>query len=202
MTTAMMRMAAVLAMVFVTGACSTITQGSDQSVTVDTDPSGANCKLTRKGAIVGVVNPTPGSVTVGKSKDDISVACEKDGYQKKASSLRSEFEGMTFGNIIFGGIIGVAVDASSGAMNEYPAQVTLILPPEEFPNKTARDSFFEDRRREVMAESEAAISSVEETCGDPDDKPECARAIEKIKDNRDEELADIEVERATARIAS
>lgn len=125
------RSAAVVALAAACGACSTIVEGTDQTVTVATDPSGATCELSRGGQIIGVVNPTPGSILVDKSADNISVICSKEGYQDASGTLTSEFEGMTFGNILFGGIIGVAVDASSGAMNQYPSSITVRLVKEE-----------------------------------------------------------------------
>ena len=39
--------------------------------------------------------------------------------------MASEFQAMTFGNILFGGLIGVVVDAASGATHEYPPLVTI-----------------------------------------------------------------------------
>lgn len=36
---------------------------------------------------------------------------------------------MTLGHILFGGLIGVAVDAGRGAMNDCEATVTLTLIP-------------------------------------------------------------------------
>ena len=182
--------------------CASITEGTDQQVTVDTDPSGATCNLSRGGETVGVVNPTPGTVTLSKSKDDVSVECKKEGYQTKARSLNSEFEGMTFGNIIFGGIIGVGVDAASGAMNEYPNQVRLILPPNEFPDAESRSVFFERRERKVRSKAKEAIAKVEENCGDPDVKDKCAKAIEKIKERREDRLAEIEADKAQANVAT
>lgn len=124
------KMTVVIALGLTLPACSTIVEGTDQQVTVITDPSGASCTLSREGSVIGVVNPTPGSIQVDKSKNAIAVRCEREGYQPTAGTLSSEFEGMTFGNILFGGLIGVAVDASSGAMNEYPPSITLILTPE------------------------------------------------------------------------
>lgn len=107
--------------------CATITQGSDQSLTVMTHPSGAECELRREGSIIGVVNPTPGTVQIDKDKDTITVSCELDGYERGVGTVESDFEGMTAGNLLFGGIIGVGVDAASGAMHEYPSTFTLIL---------------------------------------------------------------------------
>lgn len=53
-------------------ACASIVEGTDQSVTINTDPTGAKCELVRGGQTVAVVNPTPGTVQVDKSKDHIA----------------------------------------------------------------------------------------------------------------------------------
>ncbi|BCW90151.1 hypothetical protein sos41_33190 [Alphaproteobacteria bacterium SO-S41] len=66
---------------------------------------------------------------VTKSKHDILVACEKPGFQTTQVIAKSTFSGTTFGNILAGGIIGVAVDAASGANNEYPESVNVVLTP-------------------------------------------------------------------------
>src|SRR4051812_10109461 len=127
-----------LCLAFLSSGCASIVEGTDQSVTVQTSPSGASCELKRDGTVIGVVNPTPGTITVDKSKNDIAVICKKDGYQDGSGAFSSEFQGMTFGNLLFGGIIGVAVDASSGAMHEYPASVTVVMAPNSFANSAER----------------------------------------------------------------
>jgi hypothetical protein len=38
-------------------------------------------------------------------------------------------EGMTAGNIILGGVIGLGVDAASGAMNKYTPEIQVIMTP-------------------------------------------------------------------------
>jgi hypothetical protein len=38
---------------------------------------------------------------------------------------------MTAGNVVFGGIIGLGVDAASGAMNKYPDIVTVAMTPDQ-----------------------------------------------------------------------
>ncbi|MDE0342079.1 MAG: translation initiation factor 2 [Deltaproteobacteria bacterium] len=112
------------------GACASIVEGTDQSIAVSSHPSGAICILEREGGQIGVVNPTPGTVRIEKSTEDIMVRCSKPGYQDGIGVLVSEFEGMTAGNIIFGGVIGLAVDAGSGAMYYYPSSIMVDLPPE------------------------------------------------------------------------
>ena len=177
--------------------CASIVEGTDQSVTVQTTPSGANCELKRDGAVIGVVNPTPGTVTVDKSKHDIAVICKKDGYQDASGAFSSDFQGMTFGNILFGGLIGVAVDASSGAMHEYPATVTIAMAPNSFPNNGERDKFFDQRADGIRKDADAAIAKVRQSCKSSQQKT-CDEAVGKIEAARDDQLADVEVKRAQA----
>jgi hypothetical protein len=44
--------------------------------------------------------------------------------------IPSSAESMAAGNVIFGGIIGLGVDAASGAMNKYPDVVTVAMTPD------------------------------------------------------------------------
>ncbi len=111
------------------GACATVINGSDQPLGVVTTPPGATCTLSRDGKVIAQVSPTPGQVQVEKSKHDIIIACEMAGYQKTEVIAQSTFNGATFGNLIVGGIVGVAVDAASGANNEYPESLTITLTP-------------------------------------------------------------------------
>jgi len=108
-------------------ACSTIVKGTDHGLSVVTDPAGAACVLERKGMIIGAVNPTPGNAQISKTKHDVHISCTKEGYDDAVGVISSNFEGWTLGNILIGGIIGLGVDAASGAMNEYDDQVIIIL---------------------------------------------------------------------------
>jgi hypothetical protein len=111
------------------GACATVIDGTNQNIGLVTTPTGASCTLTREGIVLAQISPTPGQVEVSKSKDDIIVACEKSGHQKAEVRVVSSFGGTTFGNILLGGVVGVVVDAASGANHKYPDSVTVILPP-------------------------------------------------------------------------
>jgi hypothetical protein len=109
--------------------CATIFEGTSQSVTISTDPPGADCTVDRAGSRVGQVNPTPGSIHIDKSKNDLSVLCKHTGYQPATVAQSAKFQATTFGNILFGGLVGVVVDAASGANFEYPKDVKLTLAP-------------------------------------------------------------------------
>jgi hypothetical protein len=66
---------------------------------------------------------------VRKTKDDILLACNKEGYQPSSQYLHSGMAAGTFGNIIAGGVIGWGVDSATGADNKYPESVTVQLVP-------------------------------------------------------------------------
>ncbi len=146
------------------GACATIIEGGDQNISVITYPPQAQCKLVRGGDIVAFINPTPGTVSLEKGADDVVVHCMKDGYFDSIVTMESSLQDMTFGNIVFGGIVGVAVDAASGAMHEYDASVTVALVPDRFASIEARDEFFAQQERQVKAEAASTISKGMEIC--------------------------------------
>lgn len=180
------------------GACSTIVEGSSQNVTVMTDPSGASCRLESNRGIVGIVNPTPGSIQLEKSKDNVTVLCEKEGYQPSAGTLASSFEGMTFGNIIFGGIVGVGIDAASGAMNKYPPSVTVQLAPVSFPSASARDAFFDQKIAALRVRHEQTKATTASQCSA--DENACKSRLSALDRILDADVADLELKRANARV--
>lgn len=110
------------------GACASIVEGTDQSITVSSNPTKASCFLERDGAQIGAVDPTPGTVQVEKNSADITVMCSKAGYDDGSAVLVSGFEGWALGNLVFGGIVGAGVDAVTGAINSYPPSITVTLP--------------------------------------------------------------------------
>ena len=126
----MIRIALVLLLASVLPGCATIVDGSSQWVAISTDPEGADCTVERNGMPLGEVNPTPGNIHIGKSKHDLSVVCTRGGYQSATVAHASKFQAMTFGNILFGGLVGVIVDAATGADFEYPTYVRVDLKPE------------------------------------------------------------------------
>ncbi len=63
----------------------------------------------------------------GKRKNDLSVTCAKDGYQTATVAHPPSFGAATFGNIVAGGVIGVVVDAASGANYTYPDDICVDL---------------------------------------------------------------------------
>ena len=114
------------------------------------------CQLTNDDGTWFVSN-TPGSVVVDRSYSDLSVTCTKSGYHAATIAVSSKTKAMAAGNILFGGIIGGAIDVGTGAAYDYPSLITIPMTP----NQRAR---VED---DAAAPNEAGTSSasVEERLG-------------------------------------
>jgi DNA-binding beta-propeller fold protein YncE len=108
-------------------ACATLLTDDHQSIYITSDPPGAACRVREGGKMIGVVSPTPGTILVGKSRHDIAIDCTRAGYYPGAAVLQSHFQDMTYGNILYGGSIGLLVDTSSGAIREYPRWVSVLM---------------------------------------------------------------------------
>jgi Cu/Zn superoxide dismutase len=108
-------------------ACASITRGTTQNVAINTpNVSGATCTLTSN-AIGTRTITTPAVTNLEKGKDAIHVICRKDCYDDGVAIIPSNFEGMTAGNILIGGVIGLGVDAATGAMNQYQNEVSVHM---------------------------------------------------------------------------
>ena len=104
--------------------CASITESKNQSMSVTTgEVTGAMCTLSNSKGSYYVT--TPGSVMVRNACDQLAVSCTKEGYvpaNPAAGTVQDKAKKMAWGNIVFGGIIGIAVDRSTGAGCQYPQQ--------------------------------------------------------------------------------
>lgn len=106
--------------------CATITRGSTEALVVESEPSGAQVQLSN-----GMKGTTPTSFKV-KRKNNLTITVSKPGYETASINVTSQMAGAggvaMAGNVLVGGIIGVAIDASSGATKELkpnPVKITL-----------------------------------------------------------------------------
>jgi hypothetical protein len=120
---------AIFAVALLLVGCATITKGTSQLVAIDTPGvPGASCTISTSSGPQLVT--TPGTVTLAKGSSSLPIQCTKECYVTGSSIIPSNAEAMSAGNVIFGGVIGLGVDAVSGAMNKYPDQVTVSLSPD------------------------------------------------------------------------
>ena len=179
-------------------ACATVTSGTDHTLLVESDPAGATCALQRDGANIGAVNPTPGSVRISKSRHDITVNCERADHEATSSTVTAGFQAMTLGNVLIGGVIGLAADLASGAAITYPESVKVVLWPRSFPNAAARDAFFEARLADTRADFAKRIERAQGACGGATDQS-CLQRVREVRNQEQEEIRRLEERRiATA----
>ena len=104
--------------------CATITRGTTEAWTVESDPIGAEVKLSS-----GETCTTPCTLTK-KRKDTFMVTVEKDGYETVRTPDPEQVAGAgaagMAGNVLVGGIIGIGVDAASGATKELKPNPLVI----------------------------------------------------------------------------
>jgi len=105
------------------GSCASILDETTQVVSVDTpNCQKAICTLTNDEGIY-YIKSTPGTISLNKSYNDLTIVCEKGG-ERATSVHASSANGAVWGNIILGGGIGALVDGSRGSGFDYPAYLT------------------------------------------------------------------------------
>jgi phosphoketolase len=119
-------LAAIAAMGAALSGCASIVEGTTQSLAVTTSPiEGAKCVLTSSEGTYFVT--TPGNAIVHKTKNDLNVVCKHDGFADGTKAVTPHFVGTTAGNIIAGGLVGIAVDAATGADFAYPEEIHIDM---------------------------------------------------------------------------
>ena len=110
-------------------ACATITRGSTEAWTVETDPSGATVRTSAGYAC----EATPCTWKLPR-KTAFEVTITKPGYKTVQTQVVTTIStaggaGMA-GNVILGGLIGATVDLTTGAMKDLkPNPLTVKLEP-------------------------------------------------------------------------
>jgi len=98
-------------------ACASIVHGDDEKFTVTSNPKYAT--LTVDNAKVG---KTPQQIDLARKESHL-LKVSLPGYQPNTIRLKRTVSGWMFGNFFLGGIIGIAIDATDGAMyNLTPEQ--------------------------------------------------------------------------------
>jgi len=102
--------------------CATIMHGTSQKVGISSSPTGAKVWVDNK-----EMGFTPLFADL-KRGDDHIVRVELAGYQKAELTITKSVSGWVWGNIVFGGLVGLAVDAITGGLyNLSPEQLNAEL---------------------------------------------------------------------------
>jgi len=109
--------------------CASILDDRTQTVTIDSEPQGAKCRVIRSGVVIGEVPITPSSLSIRKSNYDLIVVCDKDGYQQTSSINESEVSSKAVLSSIIGGATGWAIDSATGRSNKYDSSIVVKMIP-------------------------------------------------------------------------
>src|SRR5258708_25434867 len=111
--------------------CASVTRGTTENISIATTPAGATADISGLEIPTACVTPC---VVQAKRNADITVAINKEGYEPQVIPLTKEIPAPGAagfaGNILLGGLVGMGVDAATGAaLDHKPNPVTVTLQP-------------------------------------------------------------------------
>jgi hypothetical protein len=113
------------------GGCASVTRGTTENISISSTPAGATAEITGLDIPTACVTPC---VVQAKRNADITVTVNKEGYEPQIIPLTKEIPGTGAagfaGNVLLGGLVGMGVDAATGAaMDHKPNPVIVTLQP-------------------------------------------------------------------------
>lgn len=113
--------------------CATIVSGTTQAIHLQAIDNytheiipGAMCTLSDSKGRTYPINSNPGTVIVNKGQGALTAHCFRPGYRQKEIGIGQSFNAWTVANVILFWP-GVFVDALSGAMQQYPSHITVLM---------------------------------------------------------------------------
>ena len=103
--------------------CASIITGSTDRVTINSSPQGAS--FTTNSGDSGF---TPSKIVVADDLD-LEVHYSLPGYQDADVTANSRMSAWIFGNILIGGLIGLAIDLITGNYKTHAGEVSVTLRP-------------------------------------------------------------------------
>jgi hypothetical protein len=124
-----MKLIAVAMLGVAVSGCATVTRGTTNQVTVNSEPAGAEA-ITSTGLTCPM---TPCTWEISR-KTEFTVTFKKQGYQTQQVPVGTKIAGSGAagfaGNVLVGGIVGMGVDAATGAtLEHFPNPVFVTLEP-------------------------------------------------------------------------
>jgi len=126
-----------LVIILILQSCATIIHGSRQEVGIQSQPT--NAIVTIDGQQKGT---TPLSVKL-KRKHTHTIKFKLDGYKPYGATLTRKVSGWVAGNILFGGLVGLAVDLITGGIYKLsPDQVSANLKKNGMSTRATKNSLY------------------------------------------------------------
>ncbi|QPF85917.1 PEGA domain-containing protein [Bradyrhizobium genosp. L] len=113
------------------GGCASVTRGTTETISIASTPSGATADIA--GLEIPTACVTPCAIQA-KRNADIVVTVSKEGYDPQIIPLTKDISGSGgagfAGNLLLGGVVGMGVDAATGAaLDHKPNPVIVTLQP-------------------------------------------------------------------------
>jgi hypothetical protein len=116
---------------FVMTGCASITEGTEQTVKVETivdggaEIPGAQCELHNDKGSFALLSGA--STSVRRSGANLTIKCTLAGQSPATGQAISRSNAGMAGNILLGGAIGAAIDVGTGAAYTYPTWIQLVF---------------------------------------------------------------------------
>lgn len=132
----MIRTMAVAAVAMLVAGCGSITRGTSEAVAINSTPIGAQVTTD-----IGMSCTAPCTLKVPRNKD-FTITASAPGYKTSTLKVGRKVSGGgaagMAGNVVLGGLIGIAVDAGTGAaMDHTPNPAFIVLEAESHQPTTA-----------------------------------------------------------------
>ena len=126
-----MRFVGIAALSVMLGGCASVTRGTTENISISSTPSGVEAIVS--GMDVPTTCTTPCAVVV-KRNADISITFQKEGYEPqivpRSRDVPTAGAAGFAGNLLLGGVIGMGVDAATGAATDHkPNPVIVTMQP-------------------------------------------------------------------------
>lgn len=103
-------------------ACATIVHGGHEKLTFGTTPPGARVFIDDT-----AMGTTPTTITFSRKKEHL-LRIELEGYKPYTLRITRHTSDWVWANLLVGGVIGVAIDAGTGAMYKlYPKDLRTVM---------------------------------------------------------------------------
>lgn len=123
-----MRIVSVISLALLASGCASVTRGTTEQLQINSNPPEAQARTS-----MGFVCVTPCSLQTNR-KDEFTVTISKPGYHSAEVPVTTHVGGSGAagfaGNVILGGVVGMAADAATGAtLDHFPNPVSVTLVP-------------------------------------------------------------------------
>lgn len=113
----------VLALALLTGCATIVGGGANQGVTLQSTPEGASYTIHSSSGIQMGQGTTPSTVRLPR-KNEYQIQITMPGYQPQTTALIRGTNGWIWGNLVFGWVLGFAIDFLTGS--SYTLEPSLV----------------------------------------------------------------------------